>query len=110
LLPKPQNPSDNIVNYVWNISLMRNHNSSAAFGTEVLRTCGWTVLVHVRVRFDSAPLIGNVDTILTNKLAVWKIGVSIDTDLRSYKFLVEEIHQVDVSGRELSCINCVVVE
>jgi len=60
--------------------------------------------------FQDAVLLGDIDLILSNKLAVWEVWISIDTSLWPGEFLVKEVQQVDVSWGELSGVDLHVVE
>ena len=67
-------------------------------------------LAHVRVWLEGAVVVGDVDTIVSGELAVWKVGVCIDTLLWSLDILVVEIQTVGVEWVLLSGIDLHVSE
>jgi len=63
------------------------------------------VLVHVRVRFDSAEFFGHIDSVLAKKLAVGQVRIGFDAHLRSLEVFVKEVKHVNVSGSKFSGVD-----
>jgi len=68
------------------------------------------MFIHVRVRFDCAELLGNIDSVLSKELAVRKIWIGIDANLRALEVFVEEIKHVYISWSKLSGVDFELVE
>ena len=59
---------------------------------------------------DIVPVISHIDSVLTNQLAVGKVGIRIDTLLRSGIVSIEEVHPIHVDRSEFGCVYFEVVE